>query len=241
LRSGERDEKDDMALKQLDGPRVGPASGKPANSLVIFLHGLGADGNDLISLGPLLAQVLPDTAFVSPHAPEDCDMAPMGYQWFSLQEQTPERMLAGIQASAPILDAFIDAEMERHSLTPGQVALVGFSQGTMMSLHVAPRRAEPLAGIVGFSGALVAPEVLAREVRCRPPVLLIHGDADPVVPPMALTAATQALHSLGFRVMSHMSKGLAHSIDEEGLQLGAAFLRRVLVEGGLPEPGEAAT
>ena len=112
-----------------DGPRFGPASGRAAQQLVVLLHGLGADGNDLISLAPYFAQVLPDAAFVSPHAPFPCDMAPMGRQWFSLQQRTPEAMLGGVRMSAPVLDAFLDAELERHGLTPERLALVGFSQG----------------------------------------------------------------------------------------------------------------
>lgn len=224
-----------MAVKDLDGPRVEPASGGPAKSLVIFLHGLGADGNDLIGLAPLLSQVLSDTAFVSPNAPEPCDMAPSGYQWFSLQDRSPGQVLSGVQAAAPALEAFISREMAHYGLTLQSVALVGFSQGTMMSLYVAPRLAESVAGVVGYSGALVAPERLAQEIKSRPPILLIHGDVDPVVPSAALTAATQALLSMNFKVMSDLRQGLGHSIDEEGLSLGAAFLRQVLVEGGLPE------
>ncbi|MET4806769.1 alpha/beta fold hydrolase [Limibacillus sp. MBR-115] len=224
-----------MALMELDGPRAEPASGGPAKSLVIFLHGLGADGNDLIGLAPLLSQVLPDTAFVSPNAPEPCDMAPSGYQWFSLQDRSSGQVLSGVQVAAPQLEAFIAREAEHYGLSLGSVALVGFSQGTMMSLYVAPRLAETVAGVVGYSGALVAPERLPQEIKVRPPILLIHGDADPVVPSAALTAATQALLSMQFKVMSDLRPGLGHSIDEEGLSLGAAFLRQVLVEGGLPE------
>ncbi|MBL8831667.1 MAG: phospholipase, partial [Rhodospirillales bacterium] len=159
-----------MGFFELDGPRLAPQSGGKAKSVVVLLHGLGADGNDLISLAPLWARVLPDTAFVSPHAPFPCDMAPYGRQWFSLLDRSPARVLAGVQAAAPILDSFLDAELARHDLPPERLALVGFSQGTMMSLYVAPRRAVAIAGVVGFSGALIGAELMAQDMRSRPPV-----------------------------------------------------------------------
>lgn len=213
-----------MQFFELDGPRLAPASGGRAKSLVVLLHGLGADGNDLISLAPLWSRVLPDTAFVSPHAPFPCDMAPYGRQWFSLLDRSPARVLAGVQAAAPILDTFLDAELERHGLTPDRLALVGFSQGTMMSLFVAPRRAVAIAGVVGFSGALVGAEILAAELRARPPVLLVHGDADPIVPYERMAAAAAALDAAGISVETLTCPGLPHSIDEAGLQAGAEFL-----------------
>ena len=143
-------------LMDLDGPRHGPEPGSSAKALVVFLHGLGADGDDLISLGSMLAPVLPDTAFVSPHAPFPCDMAPMGRQWFSLQDHEPDNMLAGVRAVAPRLNAFLDAELAKHGLTDDRLALVGFSQGTMTALHTALRRPKACAVIVGFSGALLS-------------------------------------------------------------------------------------
>ncbi len=213
-----------MAFFELDGPRLAPQAGGKAKSLVVLLHGLGADGNDLISLAPLWARVLPNTAFVSPHAPFPCDMAPYGRQWFSLLDRTPARVLAGVQAAAPILDSFLDAELARHDLPPERMALVGFSQGTMMSLFVAPRRAVAIAGVVGFSGALVGAELMATEARSRPPVLLVHGDADPVVPFERMAQAASALDAAGIAVETLACPDLPHSIDEAGLQAGAEFL-----------------
>ncbi len=212
-------------LMELDGPRQGPASGGTAKQLVILLHGLGADGNDLIGLAPHWADILPDAAFVSPNAPYPCDMAPMGYQWFSVQDRSPEAMLAGVRMAAPALDAFIDRELAQSGLPASQVALVGFSQGTMMSLYVAPRRAAELAGVVGFSGRLVAPERLAEEAVSHPPVLLIHGEADDVVPFESLALAEQGLAGAGFTVTSQARPRLGHGIDLEGLQHGGAFLK----------------
>ena len=159
-----------MPLLEIDGPRFGPASGGTPDSLIVLLHGVGADGNDLIELAPILGEHLPGTAFVSPHAPFPYDGAPMGRQWFSLMERTQEMMLAGVRASAPILDAFLDEELARLGLADDRLGLVGFSQGTMMSLYVAPRRAKPIAGVVGFSGrAGRAPTCSrARSSRARP-------------------------------------------------------------------------
>jgi len=214
----------------LDGPRLAPASGQAPKQLVVLLHGVGADGNDLISLAPYVAQVLPDAAFVSPHAPFPYDMAPFGRQWFSLQDRALETMLGGVRLAAPILDGFLDAELEKAGLPPERMALVGFSQGTMMSLHVGPRRAPPLGAIVGFSGALLAPELLSGEIRSRPPVLLVHGAADELVPAQALPAAVAALEASRVPVTHELRPGLGHSIDERGLQLAMAFLKEALAE-----------
>jgi phospholipase/carboxylesterase len=212
----------------LDGPGFGPVAGGRARSLVVLLHGLGADGHDLIQLAPHWAELLPSTAFVSPHAPFPCDMAPYGRQWFSLQDRDPHRIRSGVAAAAPILDAFIDATLEAHRLDESALALVGFSQGTMMSLHVAPRRARAIAGVVGFSGALVGAEQLATELRSTPPVLLVHGDADQIVPFSAMEAARSALSAAGVEVTTERRPGLPHSIDEVGLEKAAAFLARRL-------------
>ncbi len=208
----------------LDGPRVAPASGGGADVLVILLHGLGADGNDLIGLAPQLTQALPGAAFVSPHAPFPCDMAPVGRQWFSLQDRTPSAMESGIRMAAPILDGFIDAELARHELGDERLALVGFSQGTMMSLYVALRRAVPCAAVLGYSGALLGAGQLAAAIIARPPMLLIHGEADEIVPVQALPAAVQALEANGVPVTWQRRPGLGHGIDPDGLAMGERFL-----------------
>ena len=210
---------------ELDGPRHDPASGGPARQLIILLHGLGADGNDLIGLAPQLGQILPDAAFVSPHAPFPCDMAPFGHQWFSLQDLRPEAVLSGVQTAAPALNDFIDRELERHGLDDGQLALFGFSQGTMMALYVSLRRAKPCAAVVGFSGVLIGGEELAEEIVSRPPVLLVHGDADEVVPVQALPAAVAALEANKVPVTSQVRPGLGHGIDPTGLGLAVGALQ----------------
>ena len=212
----------------LDGPRLGAASGGPPKSLVVFLHGYGADGNDLIDIGRALQPILPDTAFVSPHAPEPCAEAPVGRQWFPLALGDLQRIAAGVRSAAPALDAFLDAELARHRLADEQLALVGFSQGAMMALHAGPRRRKRIAGVIGYSGHLAAAESLAAEARHKPAILLVHGDQDPVIPVMALHAAAPAFGAAGFDVEWHVSRGLGHGIDEDGLRLGADFLRRIL-------------
>ena len=215
-------------MPRLSGPSRPPASGGKPRRLVILLHGLGADGNDLIGLAPYWARLLPDAEFVSPNAPFPCDMAPYGYQWFSSQDRSPEAVLGGVRAAAPILDAFIDEALEQRGLGSGELALVGFSQGTMMSLFVGLRRAEPVGGIVGFSGRLLAPELLASELRSRPPILLVHGTEDPLVPYSSLAAAEATLKAAGVPVETVTSVGIGHSIDDQGLRRGGQFLKNVL-------------
>ncbi len=214
----------------LDGPRLAPRSG-PARQLVVFLHGYGADGNDLIELGRVWQPLLPQAAFASPHAPEPCGGAPMGRQWFALTFRDPNERWIGVNKAAPVLERFIDAELARHGLPPSALALVGFSQGTMMALHVGLRRAVPPAAIIGYSGLLVLPpdgnpEMFAAEIRSRPPVLLVHGDQDDLIPAQALFQAAQGLAALGVPSEWHLSAGVGHGIDPEGLRHGGEFLAR---------------
>ena len=214
----------------LDGPRVTPASGGKATALVILLHGYGSNGEDLIGLAPYWRGELPDVAFVAPNAPEVCPGAPGGYQWWAIANLSPSALNVGAAKAAPVLDAFIDQELERHGLAEDRLALVGFSQGTMMSLQVGPRRRRTLAGIVGYSGMLADPEALAAEGRTRPPVLLVHGDLDPVLPVAALGDAAAALRALDFQTTTHISPSLGHSLDEAGLRLGEEFLARAFMD-----------
>jgi phospholipase/carboxylesterase len=215
---------------ELDGPRLPPRSGA-ARQLVVFLHGYGADGNDLIEIGRAWQPLLPHAAFVSPHAPEPCGQAPMGRQWFALTMRDPDERWNGVNKAAPILNRFLEAELARHRLTPSALALVGFSQGTMMSLHVGLRRAVPPLAIVGYSGLLVLPpdaepETVAGDIKSRPPVLLVHGDSDDLIPPQALFLAAQGLAALDVPVEWHLSPGVGHGIDQEGLRHGGEFLAR---------------
>ncbi len=211
-----------MAL--LSGPRLPPRQPGPPRQLVVLLHGVGADGNDLIELAPALARRLPHAAFIAPDGPEPCDMAPFGRQWFSLRDRRPAALLAGVQASLPVLNAFLDAELEGAGLDPRQLALVGFSQGTMLALYAALRRSPAIAAVLGYSGALLGAERLPAEVTSRPPVFLVHGDADEIVPVQALHAAVQGLQAAAVPVQWAVRRSLGHGIDPATIEHGAAFL-----------------
>jgi phospholipase/carboxylesterase len=217
-------------MAELDGPRIEPRSGA-ARQLVVFLHGYGADGNDLIEIGRAWQGMLPHAAFVSPHAPRPCGQAPSGREWFPLTFRDPGERWTGVNAAAPMLNAFLDAELARRQLPAQALALVGFSQGTMMALHVGLRRAVAPAAIVGYSGMLVVPEnvdpdAFAAEIKVKPPVLLIHGDQDELIPVQALFHAAQGLAALDIPAEWHVSSGIGHGIDQEGLRQGGEFLAR---------------
>lgn len=225
----------------IDGPRLEAASGR-ARKLVVLIHGYGADGNDLIELGAQWRSLLPDAAFVAPHAPGRIPGFPPGMmggrQWFALDAYDPNLLrrdphqTAGVYATmqraaeqaAPALEDFLAAELEKHKLGPADLALVGFSQGTMMALHVGLRRDPGPAGILGYSGALLGGEELRQQIRSRPPILLIHGDADEIVPIEAMHAALHTLNQADCPARFHVSPGLGHGIDGQGLTLGGAFL-----------------
>ena len=212
----------------LKAGRKAPKSGE-MRSCVVFLHGYGANGADLLGLADPLGEHLPDTLFVAPDAPEACAGAPFGFQWFPIpwiDGSSEEESMQGMARAVDDLNALLDALMVDEDLLPEQVALFGFSQGTMMSLHVAPRREDALAGVVAFSGRLLAPELLADEVVSRPPVLLVQGDMDDVVPVQSLPEAAKALEEAGWKeVYAHVQKGTAHGIAPDGLGVALAFLR----------------
>lgn len=207
--------------------RHAAASG-PARSMVVFLHGYGADGNDLLGLADPLSLHLRKTVFIAPNAPEDCASNPFGYQWFPIpfiDGSSEEDMELGLTRASVDLNAFLDERMKEEGMTAAQTALVGFSQGTMMALHVAMRRAEPMAAVVGFSGRLMHPERFADEKVCAPPTQLIHGDEDPVVPLSSMREATTVMMRAGVEVHSHVSRGTGHGIAPDGLALALSFLK----------------
>ena len=211
-------------LIELAGPGAGPSSGGDPDSLVVLVHGYGADGNDLIGLAPYFAEVLPNTAFVSPHAPYPCEMAPVGRQWFNVWNEDPVSRLEEIRHAAAILDGFIDGQCAALGIAEDRLALLGFSQGTMMSLFVAPRRGAPCAGVLGYSGRLEGADLLAAETISRPPVVLVHGDSDELLPLHRLQHAQAALEENGFSVAAHIRPGLGHGIDGAGIEIGRRFL-----------------
>ena len=214
-------------MPALQGGRRASQSGR-TGSVVVFLHGYGADGADLLGLAEPLAPHLPDTVFVAPNAPEQCVVNPMGYQWFPIpwiDGSDPEERERSMVSAVADLNAYLDDVLIDEGIEADQMVLFGFSQGTMISLHVAPRREDPVAAVVGFSGRLEDPETLEEEVRVRPPVLLIHGDQDEVVPPQSLPDAANALTGAGFEVYAHVMEGTGHGIAPDGLQVALAFIR----------------
>ncbi|MEL6522621.1 MAG: alpha/beta fold hydrolase [Pseudomonadota bacterium] len=220
--------------RELTVDRRAPKSGK-VGSAVVFLHGYGANGADLMGLADPLGPHMPDTLFLSVDAPEPCLNNPMGFQWFPIPHMDgsdPQVAGASFAQSADDLNAFLDKMLEEEGLEHSQVILLGFSQGTMMSLHVAPRRPAAFAGIVGFSGRLLQPERLAEEAVSKPPVMLLHGDADPVVPFDSMQEAADALAAADFDVYTQTMANAPHTITPVGLQQAYVFMADVLKKAG---------
>ena len=213
--------------RDLNDGRKAPKSGQ-IKSIVVLLHGYGADGADLMGLADPLAPHLPDTLFVAPDAPEPCTGNPFGRQWFPipwLDGSSAEQAAEGLALAAADLNAYLDALLKEAGVSPSKMVLLGFSQGTMMALEVAPRRAEAIAGVVAFSGRLLRPEALAVEAKSKPPVLLLHGDRDPVVPFEDMAKAGDALVAAGFDVYGHVMEGTEHGIAPDGLSSALGFIR----------------
>lgn len=217
-------------MEQLDGPRWGPASGGAANMLVVLAHGLGASGHDLIDLGPSWGHALPDALFAAPDAPEPCAGAPFGRQWFALWDRTPAQLAAGVAVGAAALLGFVEVELARLGLPPEQVALMGFSQGAMVSLHAGLRRRVPPRAILAYAGALLDPAL--PPLAAPPPVFLAHGEADEEVPPIASARAAERLRAAGVEVELLTVPRLGHGIDDAGLSAGALFLQRAFSRDG---------
>ena len=220
----------DTRRTRLRGPRIGPAAGGDPKQLVVLLHGRGANGDDLIGVARLLAKTLPHAAFVLPDAPQRCDEAPQGFEWFTVpgRNRDPDKVEAGVRSVAPTLDAFIDRELATHGLPDNRLALLGFSQGCMMALHVGLRRPTACAAILGYSGRLCAADTLVNEIVSRPPVLLCHGTDDWVVPFESQELAAAALEAAGVSVTRLERPGLGHRLDRPGIDAGVAFLARAL-------------
>ena len=210
-------------MTKLTGPSHGPHNGEPGH-LVVLLHGYGADGDDLIGLAPVLAPLMPDVVFHAPNAPYPCEGNPFGYQWFGISRLDPKVAADGVRAAAPFVDAFLDDTMATYGLDESRTMLVGFSQGTMMCLHVGLRRTRQFAGIIGFSGMLAAPESLGAEMKSRPLVLLLHGDSDEMLPHHLTERAAEVLRQHGVKTRMHIAQGVGHGIDQTGLSHAARFL-----------------
>ena len=211
-----------------NGKSLKPKSGAAPKQIVLLLHGFGASGADMIALAPHWQDALPDALFLAPHAPQRCGMMAAGYQWWDLSGFAPSALAAGASSATPAINAFIDRKLEQYELSDSNLALVGFSQGTMMALHIGLRRSRSVAAVVGYSGMLTSTADLAKTDFAKPPVLLVHGTADPVVPIAALYRAESDLKHLGVPVTTHVSQGVAHSVDPVGLNLGRDFVAGAL-------------
>ena len=216
--------------KIVNGSSLQPLSGGSPKQIVLLLHGYGSSGADLIALAPHWQRDLPDALFLAPNAPRRLSNLSSGYQWWPLSAFTPQALAAGAATAAPAIDAFIERKLHQYELTEANLAVVGFSQGTMMALHVGLRRPRRVAAIIGYSGMLTGGHQLSHLPITKPPVLLVHGSADPIVPVAALHAAKTQLENLGVDVTAHISPGVGHSVDPDGLRIGGEFIVRALTD-----------
>ena len=207
----------------LEGHFIPPARGGIPSSLIVILHGWGADGNDLADLARPLAVRFPGAAFFVPHAPEPCSMNPMGRQWFDIDDR-----VNGPVVAAPVIDAAVATACAELDVPTDAVALIGFSQGGMMSLHCGLHMDAPPAAVVSFSGALLVHEQIATVDRCHPAVQLVHGTDDQVVPFGLMAASASILEAKSVAVETVARPGLGHGIDPDGLTAAINFLAKAL-------------
>jgi len=214
-------------MKKLSGPSIKAKNQDNPKNLVILMHGIGADGNDLISLASHWSNYMPDTEFLSPNAPFGCSISGTGYQWFSLVDMDQDKIKTEVLQVALILNTFIDDQLKIRNLDDINLALVGFSQGAMLALHVGLRREKKCAGIIGYSGMLLDPENLRNEIKSKPPIVLVHGDIDPVITPLSLPKAEMKFKDLKIPIETHIREGLGHGIDAKGIEIGTTFLSKI--------------
>lgn len=203
----------------LSGPEIPPRSKNKPKNLVIFLHGVGADGNNIADICNVLNRCVPDTYFLCPNGAFPYDLGIGGYQWFSLQDRTESVLLEGINKTLPIVNEYIDYNLSKYSLEDKNLAIMGFSQGCMMALHLGLRRQKAPACVIGFSGALIGAEFLKQQQLRKPPIFLAHGDIDPIVDVEQMKIAAKNLKMMGIKVETHIFKNLLHGMNEKCLSL----------------------
>lgn len=216
-------------MAKLSGPMLAPASGGVPKSIIVLLHGYGADGRDLIDLGRHWGATFPDALFVAPNAPRPCGQNPYGFEWFPLSVDRIAGRIEGARTAAPVIKDFLADLWAQTGLSAADTFLVGFSQGAMMALHVGTSMDKALAGIVSFSGAFVPADGFDTADFARPPVAIIHGDLDQVVDPQLSRDAAEVLAAKGFDVGLHISSGMAHGIAPDGLDFATSFMLAQLV------------
>ena len=213
-------------IKILDSLIRKPTSGK-VKKIVLFLHGYGANGADLLSISDYWIESLPDTIFYSPNAPFSCDVNPMGYQWFKLSDRTPEELESGLEKVEPYLDNLINNLLKIHNLDISKLAVIGFSQGTILSLYSFTQKKKACAGVIGYSGLFFFNEKIKKKIKINFPILLHHGIKDEVIDFNHSLNAENILKKIGFDVSCHIHNNLGHGIDDTALEMGKNFLKEV--------------
>jgi len=215
-------------MNEISGPFKLPFGKELPQKMVVFLHGVGADGYDLLSLSDEFVEALPPSVFLAPNAPFSYDMFPMGYQWFSLKEYTEDKLYEGIKVALPILQNYIEQNLVKYQLNFKDLILIGFSQGAMMAVQLALRLPEACQAVISYSGAIVKPDILAQEIKSKPPIMLFHGDKDQVLPAENLFNADQALEKMGIPARSYLLENVGHSISLEAIEMSQNFLKELI-------------
>ena len=204
--------------------KINSLSGQ-TKKIVILSHGYGADCNDLVSIGEYWQRFLPDTAFVAPNAPTVCQINRSGFEWFDLMQTSIEKINEEFKSALVKLDEFIEAQLLEYKLTKKDLFLMGFSQGTMMSLQLGLSYKEPVGGILGYSGKIYNFEMLKKNIKSKPPVVLFHGTEDTIIPLEEMYASYELLRAQSIDVTYKVFENCGHSITPEGLSLGLKFIK----------------
>ena len=213
----------------LDVTSVTPLSKNKPRQGVILCHGYGGDGKDISSLAINWQRFLPDAIFLCPNAPEVCTVNPQGYQWFDLTSEKEEVILEKSLMAEEKLNTFLDQVFDNFQLEPTNLALVGFSQGCMMSIQVGLKKKEQINCIIGYSGKVINQKHLSNNINSKPKIFLMHGANDTIVPPTHLLEAKEYLNKCGLKIKIKLFKNCDHKIPVEGSSLGLGFLKKNLL------------